>query len=59
MGKYRWQSQAAPRIWVAVDQPGCIMLVTPTGAYTISNVDTLKKALDDARRYVRAHLDGR
>jgi len=41
----------SPDLTVALDASLCIVLRTPERTITVSNVDALKAALDDARTY--------
>jgi hypothetical protein len=52
------EDTGVPNLAVAVDESGCIVLHTPGGTYTISNVDSLSGALLDARGARHKILEG-
>lgn len=55
----RFERQVAPDLTVAVDDATCIVLRTPERTVTVSSVDRLKAALDDARTYAQIEFDAR
>jgi hypothetical protein len=56
---HHFQRQVAPDLTVAVDDATCIVLRTPERTVTVSSVDALVAALEDARVYAKVEFDER
>jgi hypothetical protein len=54
-----FERAVSPDLTVAVDDATCIVLRTPERTITVTSVDRLKDALDDARTYALVESDDR